>query len=224
MHESRCACSRDVACRMRLNRPSERTCSVSCCEGCSDAGQGEALSGDLYSPGKGHPERTSPQALALAEFLEQQVYCELTAAVAETNTDIAMGVWQLRQALSHVPGINRLTMANTGHGTQILQLGDRMVEVAGSATTQDIEQALANPWIKPMSITGLTSGAFQAKLAEMKQKMLDKQAAGLAKMDSAVSEGAAKLEAATDGVIAKIGNEIDDQLAEFAQFTNGGPA
>ena len=162
--------------------------------------------------------------MALADVLSQAVYHELTAAVAETNTDIAMGVWQLRQALSHVPGINRLTMANTGHGTQILQLGDRMVEVAGSATTQDIEQALANPWIKPMSITGLTSGAFQAKLAEMKQKMLDKQAAGLAKMDSAVSEGAAKLEAATDGVIAKIGNEIDDQLAEFAQFTNGGPA
>lgn len=77
---------------------------------------------------------------------------------------------------------------------------------------------------KPMSITGIQSGAFQAKLAEMRQKIADKQTEALTKIDGAVASGAAKMHAAVDGVIAKADKEVDDALHEFAQFTNGGPA
>jgi hypothetical protein len=58
----------------------------------------------------------------------------------------------------------------------------------------------------------------------MKQKMVEKQAAGLAKLDGAMEIAGAKLEAAADGVVAKFEKGVEDQLAEFAQFTNGGPA
>lgn len=75
-----------------------------------------------------------------------------------------------------------------------------------------------------MSITGLQAGAFEAKLAQIKKTIADKQSQGLAKIDTTVAAEAAKLEAAVDGVTAKISKEVDDQLAEFAAYTNGGPA
>lgn len=74
-----------------------------------------------------------------------------------------------------------------------------------------------------MSITGLQSGAFQAKLAEMKQRLLARQSQGLAKVDSIVADGEAKIEAAISSAATKAQGEIDDALHEFAQFTNGGP-
>lgn len=74
-----------------------------------------------------------------------------------------------------------------------------------------------------MSVTGLTSGAFQAKLAEMRQKIADRQAQALTKIDSAVASGGAKMDAAVDEVVAKADKEVDAALHEFATFTNGGP-
>lgn len=74
-----------------------------------------------------------------------------------------------------------------------------------------------------MSITGMQSGAFQAKLAEMKQKMIAAQNAGLAKIDAAQTAAAAKVDAAVTGVASKIDSEVSDALHEFAQFTNGAP-
>lgn len=75
-----------------------------------------------------------------------------------------------------------------------------------------------------MSITGIQSGTFQAKLAEMKQKMVEKQNLALSKIDGKVTEGGAKMDAAVDGVTAKMDKEIEDALHEFALTTNGGPA
>lgn len=80
------------------------------------------------------------------------------------------------------------------------------------------------PKATPMSITGIQSGAFQAKLAEMRKKIADKQTEALTKIDGAVTSGAAKMHAAVDDVIAKADKEVDAALHEFAQFTNGGPA
>lgn len=104
-------------------------------------------------------------------------------------------------------------------------------------SVHDIAQALsdepipatvpASPFVtaeKPtMSITGLQSGAFQAKLAEMRQKIADSQAKGLAKIDAAVTAGAAELDAAADGAAAKANKEIANALQEFGLTTNGGP-
>lgn len=151
----------------------------------------------------------------------------LKADVAEINTDFRMGAYDLKQALRHIPGADRLTIEHSGNGNQVVSIGDRRVEVGPMATNEDIERALANPWAEPkrqnMSITGLKSGAFEAKLAEMKQKLIDKQMQGLAKIDGAERAAAVKIDAATSGAAAKIDKEVEDALAEFAAFTNGGP-
>ena len=103
-------------------------------------------------------------------------------------------------------------------------------EAAGRGTNQplpSVDIAPAKPvqtGIRTMSITGLQSGAFKAKLAEMKQKMVDAQNAGLAKVDAAQVAAAADIDTAIAGVATKIKAEVDDALQEFATFTNGGPA
>jgi hypothetical protein len=73
-----------------------------------------------------------------------------------------------------------------------------------------------------MSITGLQGGAFQAKLAEMRQRIADSQKNSLAHIDGVVAAGSAKLEEAAKNAAAKAQSEIDDALQEFATFTNGG--
>jgi hypothetical protein len=85
---------------------------------------------------------------------------------------------------------------------------------------------MQNPFNEPksMSVTGIQSGAFEAKLAEMRKKLADRMTQGLHKMDVAAESGAAKMDAAVDGVVAKVDKEIEDKLHEFASLTNGGPA
>jgi hypothetical protein len=72
-----------------------------------------------------------------------------------------------------------------------------------------------------MSITGLTSGAFQAKLDEIRKRIADEQTKGLTQIDTAVTAGAAQMDAAVKDVTTKVQTEISDALQEFAQFTNG---
>lgn len=93
-----------------------------------------------------------------------------------------------------------------------------------AAGAMEMLRRVTEPESNPMSVTGLQAGAFEAKLAEMKQKMVEKQNASLAKMDSAAETAAAKMEAAANGVVEKFEKGVEEQLAEFAQFTNGGPA
>lgn len=131
-----------------------------------------------------------------------------------------------------VEGADGLSMTYApGSGNQVFHIGDKSVEVSPMASNAEIKAAFLSPWIPTantkveiMSITGLQSGAFEAKLAEIKQRIADKQAQGLAKIDGKIAAGAAKLDEAVDGVNAKIDAEVDAQLAEFAKFTNGGPA
>ncbi len=74
------------------------------------------------------------------------------------------------------------------------------------------------------NITGLVGGAFQAKLAEMRVKIADRQKVALARIDGAVVSGASRIEAAADDVAQKVDKEISAALQEFSQFSNGGPA
>jgi hypothetical protein len=137
-----------------------------------------------------------------------------------------MGAYDLKQAFHQLPGVERLTIEHRGNGNQVISIGDRTIEVGPMATNEDIERALANPWAakrQTMSITGLKSGAFEAKLAEMKRKLSETQNQGLAKIDGAEQAASAKIDAATSGAAAKIDKEVEDALAEFAAFTNGGP-
>jgi hypothetical protein len=140
-----------------------------------------------------------------------------------------MSVLELKAALTDVSGVEDLTISYASNGNQVIHIGDKAVEVGPMASNDEIRLALQNPFVrtentKIMSITGLQSGAFQAKLAEMRQKIADSQAKGLAKIDAAVTAGAAELDAAADGAAAKANKEIADALQEFGLTTNGGPA
>jgi hypothetical protein len=97
--------------------------------------------------------------------------------------------------------------------------------IAGIKTSD----ALATPALvtaekSTMSVTGIQSGAFEAKLADMRKKLSDRLTQGLSKIDGAAEAGAAKMDAAVDGIVAKVDKEIEDKLQEFATLTNGGPA
>lgn len=125
------------------------------------------------------------------------------------------------------PELTGLTYHN---GNQVLHVGDRQIEISPMASNEEIRAALQNPWIPTrntkvsMSITGLQQGAFAAKLADLKKKMSDKQNAGIAQIDSAITAAAQKVDDAVAGVNAKIDAEVSNSLQEFAQFTNGGPS
>lgn len=90
--------------------------------------------------------------------------------------------------------------------------------------TVDIAPAKPIDTAPTSNITGLLSGAFKDKLAEMRLKIADRQKQALAKIDGAVVNGAAKMEAAADDVARKVDQEISAALQEFAIHTNGGPA
>lgn len=76
---------------------------------------------------------------------------------------------------------------------------------------------------RSMSITGLQSGAFQTALTQLKQRMVDKQNSAVASIAAGMAAGEAKIDAAVNGVTAKIDAEVSDALQEFATFTNGPP-
>jgi hypothetical protein len=124
------------------------------------------------------------------------------------------------------PGLTGLTYHN---GNQVLHFGDKEVEVSPMASFAEIEVAISNPFVPTlntkvsMSVTGLQSGTFQAKLAEMRKRIADSQNAGIAKIDAVVSDGEKKLQEAADGVAKQAQSEVDTALQEFAQTTNGGP-
>jgi len=166
VHEGDAARSCRPACGLR-HRPSERTGCIS--EGPSDnASQGETLTSDHRCPGNRQPAGRAPMEVAeLVAQARQDAIEQIRAEIEVWKTDGLMGVWQLRQALAHLPGINRLTIANTGHGTQILQMGERTVEVSGTADVDEIERALSNPFIpgtiRMSVIDRIKQKALQAK-------------------------------------------------------------
>lgn len=153
----------------------------------------------------------------------------LSIAVYETKKLGPMTIQDIIGFLKpEVEGADGLSMTYAPGGNQVFHIGDRSVEVSPMASNDEIKAAFLNPFIPTantkMSITGIQQGAFQSKLAEMRQKMADKQAAALAKIDSTVNDGMAKLEEAASSATAKAQREIDDALQEFSTFTNGGPA
>lgn len=144
-----------------------------------------------------------------------------------------MSLAEVKARLAHIAGIDGLKVEATPRGDEIYTLGD-VTAIVPRGNDRDsmiyLEQKLSNPFEQPkteqksMSITGIEPGIFEAKMAQMKKKLTDRLNGGLAKIDTAAEAGAVKMEAAVDGVVAKVDKEIDDKLAEFAQFTNGGPA
>jgi hypothetical protein len=73
------------------------------------------------------------------------------------------------------------------------------------------------------SLTGLQPGAIRAKLDALKLKAAERRAQAMAKLDGADTK-LASVDTAIEQYAARIEKEADDGLAEFATFTNGGPA
>lgn len=112
---------------------------------------------------------------------------------------------------------------------QIINLEGHEITIGAYATDGQIEAEINRvrnvepKETKGMSITGLQSGAFQAKLAELRKRVAGAQDQALTKIDGAVVSGEAKINEAASGVVAKVDREVADALQEFATFTNGGP-
>lgn len=143
----------------------------------------------------------------------------------EGRTLNPMSVQELKEALG--PEATNLTITYAANGNQILHVGDKIIEIGPMASTDEIRAAIQNPTIPTantkMSISGYEPGSIRAKLEALKTAGKNRRDAALGKLDEAGSKHEAV--SAEIEVIAKaIEKEADDALAEFAQFTNGGPA
>ena len=151
---------------------------------------------------------------------------DLEQAVLRLSRE-SMSVQDLKEALRDIPGASDLTVSYARNGDQVIHLAGKRVEVGPMASNDEIRTALQNPFVPRattnMSVTGLQSGAFQSKLAEMRKRIANSQTAGLAKIDAVMSDGEKKLEAAAEGVAKQAQSEVDNALQEFATMTNGGP-
>jgi hypothetical protein len=137
-----------------------------------------------------------------------------------------MSAYELRQALKHLPGAHELTISLSADGTQLVNLGDKTLEIGPLASNDEIILALQNPFIRTehtrMSISGYEPGAIKAKLDALKKSGKDRRDQALIKLDAA----GRKHEAVSDEierVAGQIEKEADAAIAEFAEFSNGGP-
>lgn len=135
-----------------------------------------------------------------------------------------MGVYDLKQALRHIPDIESLTISLGANGNQVLTTNSRRAVVNPMASTEEIERALTNPWSAPsgetMSITGaqFTGSALKDKIATAKARMT--------KINSDVDGALGKLDTAAtaaEGIVKTMEQEADALLADLGQFSNGGP-
>jgi hypothetical protein len=140
-----------------------------------------------------------------------------------------MSAYELRQALQGViPGSESLTISLSENGNQLINLGDKTLEVGPMASNDEIILALQNPWIrtentKIMSISGYEPGAIRAKLEALKKNGKERRDAALARLDDAGAKHEA-VSAEIEKVATQIEKEADAAIAEFASFTNGGPS
>lgn len=165
------------------------------------------------------------------DLVLSQIQRELDAEVIYQNRKLQMGLAEIKERLkTTLP----LSMNYRGNN-QVFHLGDKTVELSGSPSDDQIVTALSGlPTVdfapqpqastKPMSITGLQSGAFKSMLEDLKKEIAAAQNQGVA--DVVAAKDAAKTEITNTiaGVKDKIKSEVSDALQEFAQFTNGGPA
>lgn len=158
---------------------------------------------------------------------------ELSLAIYDLSLESRTPFHELTQDLRNVVDKGRRDpvqpVPNRKHFRHLDEKRQRrtMSETEGTATTLptvDIAPAKPIDTAPTSNITGLLSGAFKDKLAEMRLKIADRQKQALAKIDGAVMNGAMKIEAAAEDVASKVDKEISAALQEFAQHTNGGPA
>ena len=154
----------------------------------------------------------------------------LSIAVYDVNrTTPEMSVLETGAALRGrgVEGAETLTMNYAPNGNQLFQIGDKVLEVGPMASLDEIATALQNPFIRTentkMSISGYEPGAIRAKLDALKKDGKARRDAAIAKLDDAGKKHE-EVSAEIERVAGQIEKEADAAIAEFSEFTNGGPA
>lgn len=162
---------------------------------------------------------------------------ELTRARYDIDEKYQMGIGELREALKDIPGSDSIQISyREAGGLQTYTIGGKRVTVGRYAPIEEVvieylnrRNELANPFEDcpketSMSITGLKSGAFHGTIEALRQRLIDKQNQGAAKIAAAGEVGAAKIDEAVNSAEAKIDKEVSEVLQDFSEFTNGGPA
>lgn len=138
-----------------------------------------------------------------------------------------MSVQDLKEALRDIPGSQDLTVQYGAQGNQVIHIGNRTIEVGPMAGLDEVRAKLTNPFnatdTKPMSISGYEPGSIKAKLQALKNAGKQRRDAALAKLDDAGKKHES-VSAEIETIAKQIEKEADDAIAEFAAFTNGGPA
>ncbi len=127
-----------------------------------------------------------------------------------------MSVYELRQALRDIPGIETLTIGHAANGNQLLHIDGRTLEVGHMASNEEIRLALQNPFVRTEN-TKLTTIADQLKAARAK----------LAEARAGATNAIAESDNASKVVLVEVNKvlkEANDLRAEVAELTNGGPA
>ena len=119
------------------------------------------------------------------------------------------------------------TISLAKNGNQIFHFEDRELEVGPMASNDEIAAALQNPWVRTentkMSISGYEPGAIRDKLNALKVKGKQRRDEAIAKLDEAGKKHEAVSEE-IERVAGQIEKEANAAIAEFSEFTNGGPA
>jgi hypothetical protein len=132
-----------------------------------------------------------------------------------------MSVAELKDALRDVPGIETLTISSAPDGNQLLQVGDKTVQVGPMASNDEIKSALLNPFIPTRNTTVSVTGAANAGIS-LKQKLADRKQK-IADAHAKLEANFGKIDQATDAMSTlgdKVGAEADDLMATVGQFMN----
>jgi len=168
----------------------------------------------------------------------------LSIAVEDIRRSGGMSVNEMKQALRAIPGAEGLTLAYAANGNQLVTIAGRTVEVAPTASNEEIALAFREPVMSTPNVTALPVVAFATQpgtapmttpapgsFAASIKAMMDEARAGVAKARSdgiaAVGEAVGKLndaKTATAHVAGKMVQTIHDEaasvLAELGQVSN----
>ena len=143
-----------------------------------------------------------------------------------------MGIQELREALS-APDLE-ISYQEFEGGNQLYTINGKQIWTRRGIPIEAVVEAylnnshgMASPFLTnetaKMSITGLKTGAFHGTIEALRQRLIDKQNQGAAKIAAAGELGAAKIDEAVNSAEAKIDKEVSEVLQDFSEFTNGGP-
>lgn len=143
-----------------------------------------------------------------------------------------MGVYELKAALSDIPGIETLTVGRADNGNQILTVGDKSVEVGPMASVDEIRLALQNPFIRTentkMSVNPIDR--IKEKLAKAAgvggrvAANIEAKADALIARESVLEAKTAQAFAGHEAIADHAHSELDAIEGALNQLSNGGPA